>query len=70
MFDLGRAGSEEAQQKLSRLDKAFLFERSIDIDTYDRHADRVREQMTLLKISTKQHLEARRTGRGRHPGVR
>ena len=29
---------------------AFLFERSIDIDTYDRHADRVREQMTLLKI--------------------
>ena len=38
------------QQKLNRLDEAFLFERSIDIDTYDRHADRVREQMTLLKI--------------------
>ena len=30
--------------------QAFLFERSIDIDTYDRHADRVREQMTLLKM--------------------
>src|SRR5688572_9641139 len=25
-------------------------DRSIDIDTYDRHADRVREEMTLLKI--------------------
>jgi hypothetical protein len=38
------------QKKLDRLDEAFLFERSIDIDTYDRHADRVREQMTLVKI--------------------
>jgi hypothetical protein len=37
-------------RKLYRLDEAFLFERSIDIDTYDRHADRVREQMTLLRI--------------------
>ena len=41
---------KKLQQKLDRLDEAFLFERSIDIDTYDRHADRVREQMTLLKI--------------------
>jgi hypothetical protein len=41
---------KKLQQKLHRLDDAFLFERSIDIDTYDRHADRVREQMTLLKI--------------------
>ena len=41
---------KKLQQKLNRLDEAFLFERSIDIDTYDRHADRVREQMTLLKI--------------------
>ena len=30
--------------------EAFLYERSIDIDTYNRQADRVREQMTLLKI--------------------
>lgn len=30
--------------------EAFLFERSIDIETYDRHSDRVREQTTLLKI--------------------
>jgi hypothetical protein len=41
---------KKLQQKLNRLDEAFLFERSIDIDTYDRHADTVREQMTLLKI--------------------
>jgi site-specific DNA recombinase len=41
---------KKLQQKLNRLDEAFLFERSIDIDTYDRHADRVRQQMTLLKI--------------------
>lgn len=32
------------------MDEAFLYERPIDIDTYDRHADHVREQMTLLKI--------------------
>ena len=41
---------KKLQQKLNRPDEGFLFERSIDIDTYDRHADRVREQMTLLKI--------------------
>ena len=41
---------QKLQKKLDRLDEAFLYERSIDIDTYDRHADRVREQMTLLKI--------------------
>ncbi len=39
---------QKLQRKLDRLDEAFLFERSIDIDTYDRHADRVREQVTLL----------------------
>jgi hypothetical protein len=28
------------QDKLDRLDEAFLFDRSIDIETYDRHAER------------------------------
>ena len=28
------------QDKLDRLDEAFLFERSIDIETYDRHAEK------------------------------
>jgi len=36
--------------RLDRLDEAFLFERSIDIDTYDRHAEKLREELTLARI--------------------
>jgi hypothetical protein len=32
------------------LDEAFLLERSIDIDTYDRHAEKLREELTLARI--------------------
>ena len=28
----------------------FLFERSIDSDTYDRHAEKLREELTLARI--------------------
>jgi hypothetical protein len=38
------------QEKLDRLDEAFLFERSIDIDTYDRQAEKLREELTLARI--------------------
>ena len=38
------------QNKLDRLDEAFLFERSIDIDTYDRHAEKLREELTLARM--------------------
>jgi site-specific DNA recombinase len=38
------------QDKLDRLDQAFLFERSIDIETYDRHAEKLREELTLARI--------------------
>jgi hypothetical protein len=38
------------QEKLDRLDEAFLFERSIDIETYDRHAEKLREELTLAPI--------------------
>ena len=38
------------QGKLDRLDEAFLFERSIDIDTYDRHAEKLRQELTLLRM--------------------
>ena len=38
------------QQKLDRLDEAFLFAQSIDIETYDRHKDRLRQELTLLDI--------------------
>ncbi len=39
--------ADAIQQKLDRLDEAFLFQRSIDIDTYDRHAERLREESRL-----------------------
>jgi site-specific DNA recombinase len=38
------------REKLDRLDQAFLFERSIDIDTYDRHRDKLREELTLIQM--------------------
>ena len=38
------------QDKLDRLDEAFLFERSIDIETYARHAEKLREELTLARI--------------------
>ena len=38
------------QDKLDRVDEAFLFERSIDIETYDRHAEKLREELTLARI--------------------
>jgi hypothetical protein len=38
------------QDKLDRLDEAFLFERSIDIQTYDRHAEKLREELTLARM--------------------
>ena len=38
------------REKLNRLDEAFLYERSIDIETYDRHADKLRQELTLAQI--------------------
>jgi site-specific DNA recombinase len=38
------------RQKLDRLDEAFLFAQSIDIETYDRHKDKLRQELTLLEI--------------------
>jgi site-specific DNA recombinase len=38
------------QQKLDRLDEAFLYERTIDIERYDRHRDKLREELTLLQM--------------------
>ncbi len=39
------------QNKLDRLDEAFLFEKSIDITTYDRHAEKLRAELTLVRIN-------------------
>jgi hypothetical protein len=38
------------QEKLDRLDQAFLFDRPISIETYDRHAEKLREELTLARI--------------------
>ena len=38
------------REKLDRLDQVFLFERSIDIETYDRHRDKLREELTLAQM--------------------
>ena len=45
-----KRAAKAIQDKLDRLDEAFLFERSIDIDTYDRHAEKLREELTLVRI--------------------
>ena len=39
------------REKLDRLDQAFLFERTIDVDTYDRHRDKLREELTLAQMA-------------------
>jgi hypothetical protein len=61
--------AKSIQDKLDRLDEAFLFERSIDIETYDRHAEKLREELTLARIE-RSLGPARRTRRRGHPGVR
>lgn len=38
------------RERLDRLDEAFLYEQSIDIDTYDRQHDRLREELTLAQM--------------------
>lgn len=54
------------REKLDRLDQAFLFERSIDMDTYGRHRDSLHDELTLAQVD-----RARRGARRRgHPGVR
>ena len=49
-LDRAERAAKAIQEKLDRLDEAFLFERSIDIETYDRHAEKLREELTLARI--------------------
>jgi hypothetical protein len=56
-----RTGEQERRLKavrarLDRLDEAFLYSESIDLDTYTRQRDRLREELTLSKID--HHAEA------------
>jgi len=39
-------------QKLDRLDETFIFARAIDLATYERQRDRLREELTLVRHST------------------
>jgi site-specific DNA recombinase len=57
------------QQKLDRLDEAFLYSESIDLTSYSRQRDKLREELTLAKIE-QPHRSRRRTRRTGHPGVR
>lgn len=38
------------RERLDRLDEAFLYERSIDIERYDRHRDKLREELTIAQM--------------------
>jgi hypothetical protein len=38
------------QQKLDRLDEAFIYAKAIDLDTYERQRDRLRQELTLTQI--------------------
>jgi hypothetical protein len=38
------------QHKLDRLDDAFIYKESIDLGTYERQRDRLREELTLVEI--------------------
>lgn len=44
------------RQKLDRLDEAFLYAESIDLPTYTRQRDKLREELTLSQID--HHTEA------------
>ena len=44
------------QQKLDKLDEAFLYSEAIDVTTYGRQRDKLREELTLAKID--HHTEA------------
>jgi hypothetical protein len=44
------------QQKLDKLDEAFLYAEAIDVTTYGRQRDKLREELTLAKID--HHAEA------------
>ena len=48
MIATAERAAKAIQGNLDRLDEAFLFDRSIDIETYDRHAEKLREELTRM----------------------
>jgi hypothetical protein len=47
----GATGQRDPAE-LDRLDEAFLYSESIDLATYSRQRDKLREELTLSKIDT------------------
>jgi len=54
----GRVGAalQAIQEKLDRLDEAFLFAKTIDLASYERQRDKTREELTLVQID--RHAES------------
>lgn len=44
------------QQKLDRLDEAFIYAQAIDLDTYERQRDRLRQEFTLTQLASDRRL--------------
>ena len=52
VFDPAGCGLDDAcaQQKMDKLDEAFLYSEAIDATTYGRQRDKLREELTFAKI--------------------
>ena len=48
---------DAVREALDRLDEAFLFERSIDIETYDRHAEKLREERFRQELKLAREIQ-------------
>ena len=55
------------QQKLDRLDEAFLFAQTIDGKSYERQRDRLREELTLAQIDQQPRPSTNSTCRASWP---
>jgi hypothetical protein len=53
VFDPAGCGLDDAcaQQKMDKLDEAFLYSEAIDATTYGRQRDKLREELTFAKIN-------------------
>ena len=49
------------QQKMDKLDEAFLYSEAIDVTTYGRQRDKLREELTLAKIDITPRLSTNST---------
>jgi hypothetical protein len=50
IIDASTRNQKPIQQKIDRLDDAFIYKESIDVGTYERQRDRLREELTLVEL--------------------